>query len=42
MGHRGRHIILAQALHRFIDYSALYLEIEINKMKSKFKIYFDF
>ena len=27
MGHRGRHPILAQALHRFIDYPALYLDI---------------
>jgi len=27
MGHRGRHLILAQALHRFIDYPALYLDI---------------
>ena len=27
MGHRGRHRILAQALHRFIDYPALYLDI---------------
>jgi len=27
MGHRGRHTILAQALHRFIDYPALYLDI---------------
>ena len=26
MGHRGRHPILAQALHRFIDYPALYLD----------------
>ena len=25
MGHRGRHPILAHALHRFIDYPALYL-----------------
>jgi len=25
--HRGRHPILAQALHRFIDYLALYLDI---------------
>ena len=27
MGHRGRHPILAQALRRFIDYPALYLDI---------------
>ena len=27
MGHRGRHPILAQALHRFIDYPALHLDI---------------
>jgi len=27
MGHRGLHPILAQALHRFIDYPALYLDI---------------
>ena len=27
MGHRGRHPILAQALNRFIDYPALYLDI---------------
>ena len=26
MGHRGRHRILAQPLHRFIDYPALYLD----------------
>ena len=25
MGHRGRHPILVHALHRFIDYLALYL-----------------
>ena len=27
MGHRGRHLILAQALHRFVDCPALYLDI---------------
>jgi len=27
MGHRGRHPILTQALHRFIDYPALYFDI---------------
>jgi len=27
MGHRGRHPILVQALHRFIDYPPLYLDI---------------
>ena len=27
MGHRGRHSMLVQALHRFIDYPALYLDI---------------
>ena len=27
MGHRGRHPILAQALHIFIDYPTLYLDI---------------
>jgi len=27
MGHRGRHPILAQALHIFINYPALYLDI---------------
>jgi len=27
MGHQGRHLILAQALHRFINYAALYLDI---------------
>jgi len=27
MGHRARHPVLAQALHRFIDYPALYLDI---------------
>jgi len=26
MSHWGRHVILAQALHRFIDYPALYLD----------------